>query len=309
MRIQQPVSVAEEVYEGLSDPIQKRLPTHYLYDDTGSALFEAITALPEYGLTRADERLLRKHSSDIVRLSRARRVVDLGSGSGVKARLLISEFGRDVIYMPIDVSKAALAKCVESLWDYQVETIESEYLPGLRLASSRRGADPILVTFLGSNIGNFERSAIPPFLLGVREQLRSGDFLLIGIDLVKPVEQLLTAYDDAAGVTAAFNRNLLHRLNRDFGGNFEPNCFEHQSRWNESARRIEMHLRASSDQHVILRDLGLKSLIRSGETIHTESSHKFKVPEFEGLANTAGFGLVGAWTDDEWPFAEMLFKV
>jgi uncharacterized SAM-dependent methyltransferase len=175
--------------------------------------------------------------------------------------------------------------------------------------SARRGDDPILVTFLGSNIGNFERAAIPPFLQGVREQLRSGDSLLIGIDLVKPVEQLLAAYNDAAGVTAAFNRNLLHRLNHDFGADFEPQCFEHQARWSESARRIEMHLRASSDQHVILRDLGLKLLIRSGETIHTESSHKFKVSEFENLATAAGFGLVAAWIDDEWPFAEMLFKV
>lgn len=309
MRIQPLESLAEEIYDGLSDPVQKRLPTHYLYDDTGSALFEAITALPEYGLTRADERLLRKHASDIVRLSGARRVVDLGSGSGVKARILMSEFGRDVVYMPIDVSRAALAKCVESLWDFSVDTIESEYLPGLRLASIRRGRDPVLVTFLGSNIGNFERAAVPPFLQGVRSQLRSGDFLLIGVDLVKPVGQLLAAYDDAAGVTAAFNLNLLHRLNRDFGANFDPDCFKHEARWSESASRIEMHLRASSDQQVLLRNLDLRSFIGSGETIHTESSHKFKVPEFEELATTAGFNPVAAWTDEEWPFAEMLFKV
>jgi L-histidine Nalpha-methyltransferase len=309
MRLQTPVTVDDEITAGLSDPVQKRLPAHYLYDDAGSALFEAITELPEYGLTRADERLLLQHAADIVRLTRAMRVVDLGSGSGVKARLLLNEFGRDVIYMPIDVSSAALKNCVAELSDFTVETIESEYLPGLRLASDRRGGDPILVTFLGSNIGNFEKRTILPFLHGVRQQLRSGDHLLIGIDLVKPVPQLIAAYDDASGVTAEFNRNLLRRLNHDFGANFDIEAFDHEVRWNEDERRIEMHLRARRDQRVIVRDLQLQLFIEAGETIHTESSHKFEVSEFENLADAAGFRTVAAWIDEEWPFAEMLFRV
>jgi dimethylhistidine N-methyltransferase len=304
----QQVSLEEELEKGLTHPVQKYLPTHYLYDDAGSALFDAITDLPEYGLTRADERLLRKHGPDIASLTGARRVIDLGSGSGEKARLLLSAFGPDTVYAPIDVSKAALANCVANLPEFQVDPVEAEFLPGLSIASSERRSGPVLVTFLGSNIGNFERPLILPFLRGIRERLEPGDYLLLGIDLVKPVPQLIAAYDDAAGVTAAFNRNLLVRLNREFGANFNVDKFEHVAVWNTSKRRIEMHLRALADMRVTIRDLGVDSYFRSGETIHTESSHKFEVPEVTELARSAGYRQVALWKDNDWPFAEVLFR-
>ena len=222
MRVQTELSLAEELQKGLTDPVQKYLPTHYLYDDTGSALFDAITELPEYGLTRADERLLRRHSAEIAELAPVKRVVDLGSGSGEKARILLSALDEDVIYLPIDVSNSALANCVANLPGFTVTPIEAEFLPGLSIARAACGEEPVLVTFLGSNIGNFERPSILPFLRGIKDRLAVGDFLLLGIDLIKPVDQLIAAYDDSAGVTAAFNRNLLVRLNREFGRTSTP---------------------------------------------------------------------------------------
>jgi uncharacterized SAM-dependent methyltransferase len=148
-----------------------------------------------------------------------------------------------------------------------------------------------------------------PFLQGIRSHLRPGDFLLLGIDLVKPVEQLIAAYDDAAGVTAAFNRNLLYRLNREFDADFQPHCFEHRAVWNRSKCRIEMHLLAASDQKVRVKGLGIELLIRSGETIHTESSHKFESTGMQQSATQAGFRPLAEWVDDDWPFAELLFGV
>ena len=238
-----------------------------------------------------------------------KQIVDLGSGSGEKARSLLTAFGTSVIYSPVDVSAAALAQCAARLPEFLVEPIQAEFVPGLAIASSTRGSRPLLVTFLGSNIGNFDLSAIPPFLRDIRQQLRTGDFLLLGIDLVKPVQQLIAAYDDQSGITAAFNLNLLHRLNREFGANFQPECFQHQARWNPSRRRIEMHLEAISDQRVFVRDLDLECLVRGGETIHTESSHKFDAAEMREWAVDAGFHPIAEWTDDEWPFSELLFEV
>jgi dimethylhistidine N-methyltransferase len=301
--------LAGEVRRGLTDPVRKWLPAEALYDDVGSALFEAITALPEYGLTRADVRLLKHCSPDVGRLSRAATVVELGSGSGVMTRLLLSAFSPDVVYAPVDVSRAALDRCVAELAGFVVQPVQDEFLPGLHTAVARRGAGPLLVCFLGSNIGNFERDAILPFLRNVRAELRSGDTLLLGADLVKPVDQLLLAYDDPAGVTAAFNRNLLARLNREFNGNFSLRCFEHEALWNAKERRIEMHLRSRSRQHVHIGDLDLHLTIEAGETIWTESSHKFEVAELTAMAGQAGLAAVDCWIDYEWPFAEHLLRV
>jgi dimethylhistidine N-methyltransferase len=308
MRVHSPVSLADEIRRGLSDPVQKWLPAKGLYDDVGSALFEAITALPEYGLTRADIRLLRQASSDIAVLTKAGVVVELGSGSGIKTRTLLAGFGHNMIYRPIDVSRAALERCRCELSEFDVRPVHGEFLPGLRESCAGRDSAPVLAAFLGSNIGNLQRPEIPNFLRSVRDELRAGDWFLLGIDLIKPVQQVLPAYDDAAGVTAAFNRNLLARINREFHANFEVRCFDHEVRWHPGERRIEMHLRARSAQTAFVRALALEVRIGAGETIWTEASHKFEIVEIESVAGAAGFRLAHRWADEEWPFAELLLE-
>lgn len=308
MRLQERLNLHEELRDGLVRRSQKRLPAYYLYDEVGSALFDAITVLPEYGLTRADQRLLDAHAAEIAELAPVSRILDLGSGSGSKARVLLSAYPPDIVYSPIDVSVAALENCVRGLAEFRVEPIQGDFIGGLERAAVARTPGAALVTFLGSNIGNFERSLITPFLRDIRAQLRRGDFLLLGGDLLKPVPQLIDAYDDAAGVTAAFNRNLLVRFNREFNANFDPRCFAHVAIWNEAERRVEMHLRASAEQRVFIGAFETEIVIRSGETIHTESSHKFAQAEVSAYAGASGFDLVASWIDEEWPFAEMLFQ-
>lgn len=308
MRVQTEITLADEVRSGLTDTEQKRLPAKALYDDVGSALFDAITALPEYGLTRADIRLLRTAAADIARDSGAGTVIELGSGSGTKTRMLLSGFPLDVTYRPIDVSAAALERCSSELSGFDVRPIEAEFLPGLHQAAAQRNGTPVLVAFLGSNIGNFDRPEIPGFLRAIRRELRAGDSFLLGADLLKPVAQLSLAYDDPAGVTAAFNRNLLARLNREFDGDFNLRCYDHEARWNGAERRVEMHLRAQTPQSVQLKALGLRLRMAAGETIWTESSNKFEVREIVFAAGEAGFRPVDQWIDEEWPFAELLFR-
>src|SRR5580700_3537542 len=213
---------AASVRAGLTRPGQKELLSKYLYDDVGSALFEVISHLPEYGLTRADERLLRRHASEIVaRLDAPVAVAELGSGSGKKTRWILEALGRwqRTFYYPVEISRAALLMCQRELSDIDSISIvgfEREYLDGLReVATHRQRNQQILVMFLGSTIGNFDREAGGKFLSQVRSILAPGDSLLLGTDLEKPNEQLLKAYDDEIGVTAAFNLNLLARINRE----------------------------------------------------------------------------------------------
>lgn len=300
---------AEEVRRGLTQPGQKTLPTRFLYDDLGSALFDAITALPEYGLTRADIRLLHRFAPTIGSLfPNVTDVVELGSGNGSKTPPVLSAF-HSVRYRPVDLSKAALESCRQVLHGFTTEPIEAEFIPGLQYAASKRAGDGgILVLFLGSNIGNFERSEVPDFLTQIRSALRCDDALLLGADLIKPIDQLLLAYDDPAGVSAAFNRNLLSRVNRTFGANFDVRCYDHEAIWNQQQRRIEMHLRPRSDQHLRIEALDLDLTIHHSETLHTESSHKFVLEELFDVALTSGFSAVDWVVDEEWPFAEILFR-
>ena len=301
---------AREVRAGLTRPGQKTLPCSYFYDAVGSALFEAITALPEYGLTRADARVIEAHAEEIATaIGGESLVVELGSGSGSKTRRLL-EAMRPPTYCPIDVSAAALATCARSLADVaEVAPIEADYLDGLRAAAARREPGrPILLLFLGSTIGNFEPEAAYEFLYRIRGALKPGDALLLGTDLVKPAAQLLAAYDDPAGVTAAFNRNLLARINRELGGDFDLRCFEHEARYDAAAQRIEMHLLSLTGQCVQVRDAGLTVRIEAGETIHTESCHKFRPEQVGAMARAGGFCLEAQWTDAEWGFAESLLR-
>ncbi len=231
---------AADVRDGLMRPGQKELPSKYLYDNVGSALFEVISYLPEYGLTRADERLLQRYASEIVdRLRLPVAVAELGSGSGKKTRWLLEALGRrqPTSYYPVEISRSALAMCERELRDIDSISIvgfEREYLDGLRQVATayRKPGQQLFVLFLGSTIGNFEGLAGLKFLREVRRILEPGDSLLLGTDLEKPADQLIAAYDDELGVTAAFNLNLLARINHELDANFDLGKFSHVAKIN-----------------------------------------------------------------------------
>ena len=301
------------VRAGLSKPGQKELHSKYLYDELGSALFDAITFLPEYGLTRADERLLRSYSTEIAgAIDKPMQVIELGSGNGRKTRYLLNAIRptqKNLIYHPIDVSPEALARCERELSEVaEVRPLMFSYLDGMAEAVARRQTgEMLLVLFLGSNIGNFERPCADAFLRDLRRYFQPGDAFLVGADLVKPIEQMLLAYDDPSGVTAAFNLNLLGRVNRELEANFNLRDFSHEARYNEQEQRIEMHLRSLTDQTVEIRGADCTVHLRAGETVWTESSHKYSIGELRHMAEQSGFSVQRQWVDEEWPFVESLW--
>ena len=306
LQLQHVSEFAADVRESLTKPGQRELPSKYLYDEVGSTLFEAICLLPEYGLTRADTRLLQENAAEIVsRIPSPVRVAELGSGSGKKTRWILEALSRRQItyYYPIEISPHALAACEKELAQMDLVSVvgfEQPYLEGLRSVAAGRGdRDHILVLFLGSTIGNFDRDAGEEFLHQVRATLRLGDALLLGTDLEKPVELQLLAYDDPAGVTAAFNLNLLARLNRELGADFDLSCFRHEARWNCADRRIEMHLRSTCRQSVRIPAANLRVVLDEDETIWTESSHKYKAEEIPEMAARTGFRCDAQWLDSE----------
>jgi L-histidine Nalpha-methyltransferase len=304
---------AADVRAGLTHRGQKELLSKYLYDNVGSALFEVISVLPEYGLTRADERLLRCHADEIVqRLPRPAVVAELGSGSGKKTRWILQNLARAqrTAYCPIEISPAALAMCRRELGDIEAISIvgfEREYLDGLsEVAARREEGEHLVVLFLGSTIGNFDRWAGIRFLREVRRILQDGDALLLGTDLEKPLPQLLAAYDDPLGVTAAFNLNLLARINRELDADFVLERFEHVAKFNCEARSVEMHLRSTCRQTVTIPAAEFTVSFAEGETIWTESSHKYSQQEVVRIAEETGFRCEAQWIDKQWPFAENL---
>jgi len=305
---------ADDVRAGLSRAGQKELPSKYLYDNLGSALFDAITLLPEYGLTRADERLLQRHARDIAKYIPDRTMVsELGSGSGRKTRPILNALRAHgpLSYYPIEISSAALASCEMELRDIEsvsIVGVESEYLAGLAKVAGRRDADMhLFVLFLGSTIGNFDQGADARFLREVRQTLRAGDSLLLGTDLIKPRDQLIDAYHDPRGVTAAFNLNLLGRINRELHADFNLRGFEHLARFNKTTQSVEMHLRSRREQSVRIRECDLTVEFAAGETIWTESSHKYTPQGVAELAKASGFAMQAQWVDEKWPFANSLF--
>jgi L-histidine Nalpha-methyltransferase len=304
---------AEDVRYGLTKTGQKELASKYLYDELGSRLFEVISLLPEYGLTRADERLLRRSACEIVeRMPGETVVAELGSGNGSKTRWILEAFGRrrHTSYFPIEISPTALKVCRRELADIDSISIvgfEREYLDGLLEVAGRRcGKQCILVLFLGSTIGNFDHPADLNFLTEIRSILNPGDVLLLGTDLEKPLNRLIDAYHDSLGVTAAFNLNLLARVNRELDADFVLDRFEHVARFNSETRGMEMHLRSKCSQRVTVPKGGFSAAFREGETIWTETSHKYSLAEVDALALKAGFRREAQWIDAEWPFAETL---
>lgn len=305
---------ASEVCSGLTKPGQKELPSKYLYDSVGSALFEVISVLPEYGATRAEERILNRHADEIVsRLPSEVIVAELGSGAGKKTRAILEALSRKqpTSYYPIEISPAALAMCHRELRDINSISIvgfEREYLDGLvEVAARREEGQHLMVLFLGSTIGNFDGTAGTEFLCRLRDIMREGDSLLLGTDLEKPVAKLVAAYDDPLGVTAAFNLNLLARINRELGADFDLEQFEHLAIFDDQTCSIEMHLRARMDQTVTVGKAGLSFRILRGETIWTETSHKYSQSELCAIAQRTGFRWQGQWIDHEWAFADNLW--
>lgn len=296
----------DDVMAGLSRP-QKALPPKYFYDARGCALFEAICGLPEYYLTRAEIALMRGQVGGMARhLGPGCVLIEYGSGSGHKTRILIDAIS-PVAYVPIDIARVQLgATATEIAREFprlRVVAVCADYsgplaLPGLDdLGACRR-----IVYFPGSTIGNLTPAEAAAFLAGVREQAGAGGGLLIGVDLKKDTARLDAAYNDARGVTAAFNLNLLARINRELGADFDLSAFRHRAFYDEAAGRIEMHLESVKAQAVTIDGRVIR--FREGETIHTENSCKYSVREFQELARAAGLAPVECWTD-----AEQLFSV
>jgi L-histidine Nalpha-methyltransferase len=298
------LSFAEEVATLLAER-PRRLPSHALYDALGSALFDAICHLPWYPITRAETALLQTHRRAILEAAGRRpRVVELGPGNGEKLATLMhggSAQGRFDVHL-VDVSATALDAAsarLRRLPGVAVHTHVARYEVGLRdVTRARMPGETLLVAFLGSNIGNFDPPEASALLRDVRDAMRAGDTLLIGADLVKPEEQLQAAYDDPLGVTAAFNSNLLVRLNRELGADFDLERFAHDARWNQRAQRMEMHLVSLAAQRVEIPAAGLTIDFQAGETIWTESSYKYDAAAFADTLGQAGFSPVASWQDD-----------
>ncbi len=297
--------VAVEVFNGLTER-PKTLSPWLFYDQKGSQLFEEITELPEYYVTRTERQILAEHAEEIVTAAAGGRdlsMIELGAGTATKTGLLLNAavgLQGSVIYYPIDVSESALeearTRLEAELPEVVVEPIVADYTEGMRQSSSSRPGRK-LVLYIGSSIGNFSPADALEVLRGVRAQLLPGDCLLLGTDMVKDVDTLLAAYDDAAGVTARFNKNILVRINRELDANFNPKLFRHRARWNEEHSRIEMHLESLLAQKVVLRALDTEVRFALGETIHTENSYKFTDERAAALLTRAGFKLRQQWTD------------
>lgn len=306
---------ARDVRTGLCGSGPKWLPARHLYDSLGTALFEAITYLPEYGLTRADERLLLRCAPLLSRHFPSSTIVvaELGSGSGSKTRIVLEGIGAERVrfYSPIDISSDALERCARDLGSIvPIRPHHGSYVAGVRsLGMERENGVPLLLLFLGSSIGNFDRSERATLLAELRSELLPGDCLLFGFDLEKSKTRLIKAYNDPAGVTAAFNRNVLGRVNRELGSDFELGSFAHSARYDEFNRRVEMHLVARRSQRVRIPGAGGVCRLGRGDTIWTESSYKFSVREVREMMEEAGFAQVEHWIDEEWPLLEGLWTV
>jgi L-histidine N-alpha-methyltransferase len=293
----------------------RQISSKYFYDELGSALFEAITRLPWYRITRAETAMLARHARDIFRpLRRPATLAELGCGSGDKIAVLVDAAGETFpLVQLIDISQAALDMAryrLQAIGVREIITHHAAYEEGLMRAVDTRPPEAALVVlFLGSNVGNFSPSAARDLLTRIRQSLREGDALLLGADLVKPERDLLLAYDDPLQVTAAFNRNVLRRINDELGGNFDLAAFTHRAAWNAAAQRVEAYLVSMRQQHVSIPGAGVELVLREGETIWTESSYKYEPGQVmaEGLA--AGFSGGEQWVDQDVKFALTRFDV
>ncbi len=303
-------ALVADALAGLSAP-RKTLPCKWLYDAEGARLFEAITRLPEYYPTRTEMRILAECGAEIARaIGPGAAVVEFGPGDGAKAVQLLSILAAPVAYLPVDIApewlEAAAGRVAAAFPGLPVRPVVADFAKAFDLAGRAGGSTTHLGFFPGSTIGNFEPREAEDFLRRARTTLRAGARMLLGADLVKDPKVLEAAYDDAAGVTAAFNLNLLARLNREAGAEFDLAGFRHRAVWNPSAERVEMHLVSLRDQAVRLAGRSIR--FAAGETIHTENSHKYRPERLRALAEAAGWRPGPMWTDAEGLFSVWLLE-
>lgn len=287
---------------------QPELPCKYLYDERGSELFEAICETGDYYVTRADLALHETHLDEIVeRIGPEAHIVEFGSGAGIKIRSILEACDRPRAYTPIEISGEALEASVSQLAlqfpELEIRPLEADYtqpVPEATLALDPPARRRV-VYFPGSTISNFTHAEAAEFLTRMRRIAGAGGGVLIGVDLVKDIATLRAAYDDADGVTAAFNLNLLHRLRDELGATLDVDAFTHEARWNADKKRIEMHLVALRPTRIDLD--GRRFEFSEGESIHTENSHKYSIDDFRRLAERSGFGVIETWTDPDGLFS------
>ncbi len=293
-------SFREAVLTGLRKP-QKHIPSKFLYDERGSRLFDQICQLDEYYPTRTEISIMKQNVEAMAQAIGSRvRLVEYGSGSSLKTRVLLNHLDDLAAYVPVDISKEHLIESANDLAeDYPsipVQPVCADYTTAFDLPDPPMTAARTVGYYPGSTIGNFRRADARDFLRHVAEAVGAEGGLLIGVDLKKDIEVLKAAYDDAEGVTAAFNKNLLRRMNRELGATFDLDTFEHRVLWNEERGCIESHLQSRGDQAVTV--AGEAFAFEAGETIHTEDSHKYTLDGFAALAAEAGFHVDTVWTDE-----------
>ncbi|MEU1145189.1 L-histidine N(alpha)-methyltransferase [Streptomyces sp. NPDC005863] len=302
-------ALREDVLHGLTRS-PKTLPPKWFYDARGSALFEEITTLPEYYPTRAEREILVARSARIAEITGARTLIELGSGSSEKTRHLIDALPALHTYVPVDVSETALTGAANALVAQRpaldVHALIADFTRGLALPGT---PGPRLVAFLGGTVGNLHPVERAAFLSSVRDLLEPGDALLLGTDLVKDESVLVSAYDDASGVTAAFNKNVLSVINRELAGDFDPAAFEHVAVWDREHEWMEMRLRSTTAQTVKIHALDLAVDFAAGEELRTEISAKFREDGVRAELAASGLELTHWWTDDRGRFALSLSTV
>jgi dimethylhistidine N-methyltransferase len=306
--------MAREVREGLS-AIPKRLPSKLFYDEIGSALFEEITELPEYYLTRTERAIFEDFAAEILQAAgSALTLVELGAGTASKTRVLIEELLQRqsrALFYPIDVSPAALTEAVRQMAaqfpQLRVNPVVADYMGGVPALSRISGRK--LVLYIGSSIGNFEHPEAIGMLRRIRRSLRSGDALLLGTDLAKSSKILVPAYDDAQGVTARFNKNILARLNRELEADFDLDGFKHIALWNKRCSRMEIYLESSAKQSAFIPAIDMDVHFEAGERLHTENSYKYNDEMVNTILRESGFRLEKTWTDPKSWFGVHLARV
>ena len=306
--------VGSDVIEGLTQT-PKSLPARYFYDDRGSQLFEQICELPEYYLTRTETAILQECASALARITGPCELVELGSGSSTKTRILLdayNQLGYPLRYLPIDVSAGILESSAKKLLDdypsLQVQALVSTYELALKQLFPTQ-LPSRMICFIGSTLGNLTPQECDQFFSQITAALGLGEYCLLGIDLQKPKHFLSAAYNDSQGVTAAFNLNMLHHLNQRFEGNFDPNQFEHLAFYNETQHQIEMHLQSLRSQTVQLSALNLTVEFEPGETVLTEISRKFNLKTIQPELQARGLVPLQVWTDPEQWFGLLLCQL
>ena len=305
-------NLADDVHKGLTAQPKRFLPK-YFYDELGSQLFEAICLLPEYYLTRAENEILKRYADEIAAAVDGQiTLVEMGSGSASKTRLIIEALLRrqpQLLFMPVDISASAIESSsrilLQSYPRLAIEAYAADYFAGLA-ELGKKARRRTLALFLGSNISNFDLEEALRFLRAMRSMLNKGDALLLGADLKKDPRILEEAYNDALGVTSAFNLNVLARINRELGGTFDLRAFKHRAFYNEAAGRIEIYIESLFNQRVRIEKLDLEVEFAAGELIHTENSYKYDRAGIARLANETGFEHTRAWLDSQERFSSNL---